>query len=563
MVGTVSQVGTRVFVGGTASGIDTAALIDAAVQQKTFRADRLDIEIDENSSKIAAYNQLQSLANNFVSSLNALKGSPGIFDENETVFDLKSGVVTTSDGKDFSNFVDIAIDKSALNESYDIEIIQEAKPQRVISTATVTDGNADLGYVGTFELGLSGNPPGYLVNITANMSLNEIAAAINTAAQPREVNAAVLQVNENDFKLVLTGVETNQSILTSVNSGDDILSLLGVTDGGGNFNNELQAPEPALVELNNVLISRNTNSISDLIEGVELNIKDSAPGTIINLEVGNDSSSVKDAILSLIESYNAFRDFVTQNQQVSANGVVAENAKLFGDNLLSGLANEFSASLGAAIGSGSIQTIRDLGITIGEQNKLEISNEVALDNAILNNFEEIRAAFGSSGTSSNVEFALLANTSNLPSQNITFDITTDGAGTITNVSVGGNNSLFRIEGNSIIGIAGSAYQGLRFAYSGENSATVNFQFNQGLADRLINGANGYINPVDGLISQEKVILQGENKGKAEDAQEIRDRAESFRERQIAKYADFEAKLQQLETLKSQIRAILGTDKDDD
>ena len=48
MVGTVSQVGTRVFVGGTASGIDTAALIDAAVQQKTFRADRLDIEINEN-----------------------------------------------------------------------------------------------------------------------------------------------------------------------------------------------------------------------------------------------------------------------------------------------------------------------------------------------------------------------------------------------------------------------------------------------------------------------------------------------------------------------------------
>ena len=62
---------------------------------------------------------------------------------------------------------------------------------------------------------------------------------------------------------------------------------------------------------------------------------------------------------------------------------------------------------------------------------------------------------------------------------------------------------------------------------------------------------------------EKAGLQTENAGKLADAQEILDRAENFRIEQIEKYGAFEAKLQALEILKSQIRAILGTDNNDD
>ena len=564
MVGTVAQAGTRVFVGGTVSGIDTAALIDAAVQQKTFRADRLDVEIDENTAKIGAYQELESLTSNFKTSLNALKGNPGLFDSNKSVFDLRAGTVTTSNGSDFSSIVDIAIADDAVKGNYEIEVTQKAKPQRVLGMSATADANADLGYVGTFELGLSGNPPGYLINITANMSLNEIAAAINAAAEPREVTASVVKLNDTDFRLVLEGAETNQNIINAPNSGDDILNLLGLTDGAGAYNNVIQASAPALIEYNGITVSRNNNSIDGLIDGVVLNIKNQAPGTVINLEIGDDTSGVKDAILSLIESYNEFRDFVIKNQQVSSTGEVADSAALFGDNLLSGIANVFSGMLADRFGNGAnIQTIRDLGITIGTNNKLEVSDEIALDNAILNNFDEVRAAFGSSGTSDNAEFAMLSNKSSIASQSIVFDITTDGAGTITNVSVGGDSSLFTISGNSIVGVAGSLYEGLTFSYQGTNSATVNFELNQGLADKLINGMDGYTNSTNGLFVREKAALQTENQNKADDANEIRDKAEAFRVKQIEKYASFEAKLQALEVLKDQIRAILGADNDDD
>ena len=212
--------------------------------------------------------------------------------------------------------------------------------------------------------------------------------------------------------------------------------------------------------------------------------------------------------------------------------------------------------------TGSIRTIRDMGMTIGNGNKIEI-DESKLDQAILNNFDELKAALSSSGTSDNTQFALLKNTSSITSRSIVFDITTDGSGTITDVSVGGDNSLFTISGNSIIGVAGSVYEGLSFSYQGTASTTVNFDLNQGLADRMINSMDDYTSSIDGLIVRQKATLQTENRSKSDDAKEIRERAEAFRERQIEKYADFEARLQQLETLKNQIRAILGTDKDDD
>jgi flagellar hook-associated protein 2 len=560
MVGTVSQVGTRVFVGGTASNIDTNALIDAAVQQKNIRADRLQIEIDENVNQINAYSELETLAANIKTSLDALKGNPSIFDENDSVFDLKSGTVLTSDGSDFSSIADIVIDKEAVPGTYDIEVIQAAQAQQVIGTNATLNPDGDKNYNGSFSIGLSGGASSN-ITVTNDMSLNEIAAAINTTTNVSGVAAAVIKTSENEYQLLLSGQEENQTIVIGNVTGTSVMFQLGVTDGAGGFNSELQVPQSAIIEFDNVTITRDDNNFDDLIDGIAINVRNEAPGTILSLEVGNDTSGVKDAILNFIEAYNAFRDFVSQNQQISANGVVNENAALFGDGLLSGLSAQYADILGQNFGNGGdIQTIRDLGITIGNEGKLVLSDEAVLDNALLNNFEEVQAAFASSSQSDDSNFAMLGNTSSLSSQSIVFNITMSG-GNITGVSANGTSNLFDISGTSIIGKKGSIYEGLRFSFQGSSSTTVNFELGQGLADRLINSVVGYTNSIDGLIIQEKAGLQQENTNKAEDIREIRDRSEAFRERQIEKYAEFEARLQQLETLRDQIRAILGTDDD--
>lgn len=558
---TVAESGSRIFVTGTVSGIDTAALIDAAVAQRTVRADSLQVEIDENTATVAAYQQLDDLIGNVNSALDQLKGSPGLFDDNETVFDKKAGSVTTSTGVDFSSIASVAIDSEAVKGTYEIEVTQAAAAQKVLGTSVYGSADTALGINSEFFVGLTGTTTANFT-VTSGMSLNDVVNVVNAQSSITGVQASVVKTSESGFQFALTALETNQTIVEGNISGTGILTFLGVTNMGA-FQDELQAPQPAIIEFDGITVTRDDNNFDDLIAGVDIDVRAAAPGTILTLDVTDDTTSVKDAILAFRDAYNELRDFVVQNQQVDESGQLGANAALFGDNLLSNVADTYSNIIGAQFSStGTIRTIRDLGLSIGDGNKLVLSDEAALDDAILNNFDDLKAAFQASGTSDNTDFALLGSTSSLGSQNIAFNITTDGAGTITNVSVGGDSSLFTISGDSIIGAENSIYEGLRFSYQGLGSTTVNFSFNQGVADRLINGLDPFVTGPQALLVQERASLQSENTDKLDEIREIRARAENFRERQIERYADLEATLQQLENLRSQIRAILGTDNDD-
>jgi len=559
-VGTTSSGG--VFIGGIKSGINTAALIDAAVAQKTRRADVLQVEIDENTAKIAAYDQLTTLTSAVDTALTRLRGPEGFFDDRENAFALKAGTVLTSDGSDFSSILDISIGSDAVPGTYEIEVLEVAKVQRV-GSSNIADDTAALGYAGTFDLGLLGGGTAN-INITAGQSLRDIASAINALKDTSGVEASILKVSETEFQLILSGRETAKDLETFPTSGDDVLNLLGVSDGFGGFQNTLQAASGALIKFDGIEIRRDDNNFDDLVDGIELNIKNAAPGTLISLEVDNDVTSVKDAIIGFIEAYNAFRDFVVQNQQVDNSGNVAQNAILFSDGLLNGLTDQYSDLIGQNFGNGGvIQTIRDLGITIGNNNKLEITDEVKLDAALLNNFEEIKSAFASSAQTDNEEFRLTRNTSTISSTSITFDLTTDGAGTITGVTANGDGSAFTIDGDSVVGAIGGQFEGLRFTYVGTDAnVTINADLSQGLADKIINRSNAYTDSVTGLIIREKASLQSQNREKTQDASDIIAKAEKFRQTQIEKYAKLEADTARLNVLLDQIRAILGNNDDD-
>ena len=49
--GNLSQSGNTIFLSGGSSGLDTAALIEAAVKQRLREADKIDVRIDENLAK--------------------------------------------------------------------------------------------------------------------------------------------------------------------------------------------------------------------------------------------------------------------------------------------------------------------------------------------------------------------------------------------------------------------------------------------------------------------------------------------------------------------------------
>lgn len=83
---------------------------------------------------------------------------------------------------------------------------------------------------------------------------------------------------------------------------NDVLKNLGILDGTGTVKNELQQAQDAEFKINNLTITRSVNEISDVIEGVTLNLK--AVGTSI-LEVKTDIDGIYKKIEDFVKQYNS------------------------------------------------------------------------------------------------------------------------------------------------------------------------------------------------------------------------------------------------------------------
>jgi flagellar hook-associated protein 2 len=335
------------------------------------------------------------------------------------------------------------------------------------------------------------------------------------------------------------------------------MQTVGIKDAGNNLVDVVQAQSSAQFRLNNITYTRDSNTISDILPGVEFKLKNISTADV-RLQIGNDTSAVKDAVLDFVETYNALRDFIAKNNNVSSDGVVAEDAVLYKDTILSSLGQSMQGLLGQSYGLGgsNLSSLRDLGIKLNRENKLE-TDESVLDTIISTKFDQLRSIFETRFTSSNSQFTLLSNTATTNFSNVSFDITHDGTN-ITGVTANGVGGLFDITGGSITGKKGSIYEGLKFAYIGTTNATITFDMTQGFADLAANTLDKFTNIQNGTIKSQNESLDRENTNMNSRADRVRERADDFREKLIERYGRFEALMNRNETTLSQIKAILNS-----
>lgn len=549
----ITTLGNRTFLYGGSSGIDTSSLITAAYNAKKQESTNLETKISKNTTKIAAYSKLQTLGQAVQTSLNAIKKNYSVLSTNSSVFDARSGSLSSTSTTSPQSLVDVSIASGTTLGSYDIEVVQKAQAHKVGGNSATTDKTAALGYTGSFDIGVSGGTAS-TVNITAGMSLNDVAAQINAQKTTSGVSASVVKTSSTGYQLVLTATQTNKAITITNKTGTDVLQNLGVLNGSGGFANPIQSAQGAIIKLDGTTVTRDDNNFNDLIDGVTLTVKNSEPGTTIQLKVENDTSSIESGVQAFVDAYNAFRDYITTNQKVT-NGVVSSDAVLFGDFTMKSLSGDIQSLLAGNYGdtSSTVRNLRDVGITIDGDNHLQIDS-TKFNAALSSNFDQVKTLFQSQATSDNVNFRMTANTSKSKSLSAALDITYSG-GAITSVSVGGDSSLFTINGAQITGKAGTAYEGMSFAYIGTSSATVNFSMTQGLGDLINNRFNTDTDVVTGGIQAMKTTLDSQNTQMSTRSTRILERADDFRQKLIDKYAAFESKMASAQTILAQIQAI--------
>jgi flagellar hook-associated protein 2 len=163
------------------------------------------------------------------------------------------------------------------------------------------------------------------------------------------------------------------------------------------------------ISFNGLNIERNSNSISDLVVGVTLNLKSvmSVDDNDVTVDVANDVTAVKARIDEFITSFNDVYNYVKSNTSSSdgIRGVLLGDAS--GSSILSLLSSTAHSPI-SGLGSGTINSLTEMGITFNNNTGLSITNSDQLNNALANNIEEVEQTFNSdSGIAANLYNRLL------------------------------------------------------------------------------------------------------------------------------------------------------------
>ena len=231
---------------------------------KLSKADTIDLKITANEAKIAAYEELQSLLSDVADAADALRAVSGSSNSDTDVFLDRAAYLTANGDVDASAALSATVDDGSDVGSYDIQILQLAKTHK-IAGSTQSSKSDDLGLSGVVSLGVV-DGDAVEVTITDTMSLADIADAINAESDDTGVQATVLQVSSSSYRLVLTSVDTGETIAASAVSGDDVLNSLGLTDSDGAFADVLQEAQDAILTLDGIEVTRSSNDIDDLLD---------------------------------------------------------------------------------------------------------------------------------------------------------------------------------------------------------------------------------------------------------------------------------------------------------
>jgi flagellar hook-associated protein 2 len=437
--------------------------------------------------------------------------------------------------------------------NYTLEVNQLAQAQKIAGTS-VSSETAALGYAGTFSIGLSG---GTSANITvdAGMSLQDIVANINAQTSTTNVQASIVQVSSSQYEMVLTGTEDGSDIVTSSVSGDDIMNKLGVTDGSGNFTDEIQKAQPAIITLDGITITRDSNDIGDVLDGVTFHLIQATPAdTSLNIDVETDTSQIETALQTFVTDYNAVRDFVTSQQATNSDGTASSDTVLFGDVTMNDIMTQLQSAMNTTVNGVSLN---DLGLSFNSTNDLQL-NTSTLEATMTSNLKGVESLLASQATTSSGDLTSIAAAPSAPAS-FTLDIQVDSSGNLMSASVGGDSSMFTISGDTILGNSGTPYAGLALAYSGTTSQSIQVNTTQGIASLISNIASTNADPLNGSLQSMVTNLQSQDTTMQQQVTDIQSNASAYQTQLQNQYAQYQAAIQQANTTLNYLQALLNSE----
>jgi len=178
------------------------------------------------------------------------------------------------------------------------------------------------------------------------------------------------------------------------------------TQGAASRSAELQAGQDATVRINGISLSRDSNTITDAVQGVTLNLLEAEEGKLVNIAVTrDDTTELRGNIETFVDEFNTAIGLIDGQLGVDPN--TQEGGPLSGDATLLGLQQRIRSAVTSQIDglTEGFDALVLIGISFDRSGKLNIDDE-RLTETLTNNLDNVRKLFVAEGSAADggVEF---------------------------------------------------------------------------------------------------------------------------------------------------------------
>jgi flagellar hook-associated protein 2 len=384
-------------ISGLISGIDTSSLIDAIIAQERAPAVALESRETAISNQQSALTDYQTLLTNLQGSVTALS--------NGTAFDSTTTNVTAATGSLLASASSTA---DAVPGQYTLQVSQLAAAAK-LSSGTVANATTALNDSGTFTV----NGKAVAVATTDTLtSLRDKINAVNSGTTPSGVTASILTVSATDSRLILTANNSGSAgIALADTSGTTLQSLNYLVAGGATKTSAvLVAGADAEFTIDNVALVRSSNSVSDAVAGLTLNLTGASDTASTTITVARDTNAASTALQTFVTAYNAVVTWLQAQGTTTtdASGATSTPA-LYGDSLIRDLRSALPSTLLQSVfgASTDLATVASVGVSLGRDGKLTFDS-TKFASAYQSRFNDVVSLFDEGLTSSDPSLSFVA-----------------------------------------------------------------------------------------------------------------------------------------------------------
>lgn len=391
---------------GSGSGIDTNALTNQLVEiNKAAQSQRLTSRKTLLETQISDFGLLRSSLAKLETSASALGNKDTFNAKSVSIPDTSLLAITKLDAKAAAGDYRLKVEQVAQAQSMSSGTY--ASPSDPVGKGTLTIRLGDWN-AGLTAFAVDNTKTGATITIDDNNnSLTGLRDAINKA----EIGVTASIVSDSgSFKLLLTsksGAKNEIEITAAEDGGSAGLNAFNFNATTRNLTQQ-QSGLDAQVRVNGLLVNRESNRITDVVEGLEFDLFSSSATETINLVITEDKTIAETAIRDFVTAYNTF---LTESSELTGfNAETKEFGSLRKDPLAKTLLQNLRSAISATVPgiSGDFSTLSNLGIRTeldGSLKIIEDEGNTGFRAAMDNNFDMVRDLFvpKTSSTTTNIE----------------------------------------------------------------------------------------------------------------------------------------------------------------